>query len=80
MTKRDVKDSLELQSMFAKRSEALKVPKIIKTSPPKERESHEKYSMLTSAAITISYEAMRGRGFVRNEAELQMVDDHKFKK
>jgi hypothetical protein len=30
--------------MSAKRSEALKVPKIIQTSPPKQKEGHEKYS------------------------------------
>jgi hypothetical protein len=62
MTKKDVKDSLGARGMSAKRSEAPKVPKITQTSPPEQREGHEKYSLPASAAIRTSCEAIRGGG------------------
>jgi hypothetical protein len=48
--------------MSAKRSEAPKVPKISQTSPPEQREGHEKYSVETSAAINSSCEIILGGG------------------
>jgi hypothetical protein len=55
MTKKYVKDSLRARGMSAKRSEAPKVPKITQTSPPEQREGHEKYSLPASAAIKSSW-------------------------
>jgi hypothetical protein len=45
--------------MSAKQSE---VPKITQTSPPEQREGHEKYSLPASATIRTSCEAIRGGG------------------
>jgi hypothetical protein len=54
MTKKDVKDSLGARGMSAKLFEVLKEPQITQTSPPGQREGHEKYSVEASPAIKTS--------------------------
>jgi len=62
MTKKDVNEGVRTRDVSLKPFEAPKVQEITQTSPWGQRENHERYSPLVSAATRSSCEAMRGEG------------------